>query len=69
MVRTDSHLLWSGYYLCLGRRTFCVYQIFCSFWDQMQWARSYFHMHHYGWQDLTRRLYDCAAEVTKELKK
>ena len=41
---------------------------FCRHWDQMQWARCYFHMHHYGWQDLTRRLYDCAAEVGKKLK-
>ncbi|MHC4716887.1 MAG: hypothetical protein ACYS5V_07955, partial [Planctomycetota bacterium] len=40
---------------------------YCRFWDQMRWAHSYFHVHHYGWRDLTRRLYDCAAEVRRKL--
>lgn len=35
--------------------------------DQMQWTRVYFHMNHYGWQDLSRRLLDCAAEARKKL--
>ena len=40
---------------------------YCRFWDQMLWAHTYFHMHHYGWQDMARRLYDCAAEVSRNV--
>ena len=40
---------------------------YCRLWDQMKWAHVYFHMHHYGWQELRRRLYDCAAEVSRKL--
>jgi len=42
---------------------------YCRFWDQMKWAHSYFHMHHWDWQELDRRLYDCASRVGKKLGK
>ncbi|MCG3180159.1 MAG: hypothetical protein BIFFINMI_02516 [Phycisphaerae bacterium] len=35
--------------------------------DQMQWAHSYVHVNHAGWQELSRRLLDCAAEVSAKL--
>jgi hypothetical protein len=37
--------------------------------DQMEWGKVFFHMNHYGWQDLERRLYDCAAKVDRAGKK
>ena len=33
-----------------------------------QWQVVYFHVNHRGWEALTRRLYEAAAEVTRKLK-
>jgi hypothetical protein len=41
---------------------------YCRRWDQMKWAHVYYHMHHYGWQELSRRLYDCAAAVAAKIE-
>jgi len=40
---------------------------YCHTRNQSRWQRVYVHMNHYGWQGLSRRLFRCAAEVTKKL--
>ena len=39
---------------------------YCHIRNQSRWQRVYFHMNHYGWQDLARRLLNCAARVSKK---
>jgi glycosyl hydrolase family 123 len=42
---------------------------YCHTRHQMKWAHVYFHMNHHGWRDISRRLFDCAAQVSKKLGK
>ena len=38
---------------------------YCHTRNQARWQQVYFHMNHHGWQDLSKRLLDCAAEVAR----
>jgi hypothetical protein len=43
--------------------------MFCHARDHMQWNRPFYHLDHYGWQDLARRTFDLAGEVAGKLGK
>jgi hypothetical protein len=38
-------------------------------YENRSYGRPVLHPHHYGWQDINRRLYQCAAEVAEKLGK
>jgi hypothetical protein len=42
---------------------------YCHTRNQHRWAHSYVHMNHEGWQELSRRTFDLAAEVAEKLGK
>jgi hypothetical protein len=37
-------------------------------WRSVEGTGGHFHTYHYGWMDLNRRLFDCAAAVAKKGK-
>jgi hypothetical protein len=43
--------------------------MFCHARDICQWNRPFYHLDHYGWQDLARRSFDLAGEVSAKLGK
>jgi hypothetical protein len=43
--------------------------MFCHARDHMQYSHVYYHLDHYGWQDLTRRTFDLAGEAAGKLGK
>ncbi len=42
--------------------------MFCHSRDHSRWGQVYYHLDHYGWQDLARRTFDLAGEVGAKLK-
>jgi hypothetical protein len=42
---------------------------YCHTRNQHRWSYSYVHMNHNGWQELSRRTYDLAGEVSRKLGK
>jgi len=42
--------------------------VFCHSRDHSRWGQVYYHLDHYGWQDLARRTFDLAGEVGAKLK-
>jgi len=43
--------------------------LYCHTRNYQRWSYVHYHMNHYRWQDLSRRLYDCAAEVSGKLRR
>jgi hypothetical protein len=43
--------------------------MFCHARDQMQYSHPFYHLDHYGWQDLAKRTFDLAGEVGAKMGK
>ena len=40
---------------------------YCHTRNHQQWSHVFYHMNHYGWQELSSRIYQCAAAVSRTL--